>query len=216
MSKASKILLCTVVLCGLPFAGPARQREGTTKADVVLLKGKPTVYITFERAGERKPVYAKESNRGIWLRLYNNTRWSISFCTESLYIGTKTTPLRLSDGRGVLGLRDGVEISPCYEVEAVRGYESERTRDGGLVIEKPIQVSTPPVGTRGDVSSISWLPSGRSAIFSIPGEHLAKHLAIYVVFNYEWETGVRDVGNGEPQHRVYFRASDLPENVQQK
>ena len=216
MKKANKILLSAILLCGFPSAGPAQQKEGLTKADVVLSSGKPTVYITFERAGEREPVYAKESNRGIWLCIHNNTRWSISFCTESLYIGTKTTPLRLSDGRGALGLRDGVEISPCYEVEAVRGYESERTRDGGLVIEKPVQVPPLPVGTRGDVFSVSWLPPGRSVIFSVPREHLAKHLAIYVLFNYEWETSERDVGDGEPHHRLYFRASDLPDCVQQK
>jgi hypothetical protein len=211
--------LCSVILLwgfALVVSAGQQQNLDLTKADVVRAKGKPTVYVSFERAGERKPVYARESNQGIWLRLHNNTRWAISFSTESLYIGLKITPLRLSDGRGALGLREDVEISPWYEVEAVRSHESVRTPDGGLHIEKPVNLPTPPVGTRGHLSWTSWLPSGRSVIFSIPREHLAKHLAIYVSFSYEWETAERDPGNGEPQHRVYFRASDLPENLQQK
>ncbi|HSS22460.1 MAG TPA: hypothetical protein VLL54_20485 [Pyrinomonadaceae bacterium] len=40
-------------------------------------KDKPTVYITFERAGKREPQLNGESDEGIWLRLHNNTRWSI-------------------------------------------------------------------------------------------------------------------------------------------
>lgn len=213
----NKIFLCVVLFCGFALVVPAQQqRPSITKADVILSKDKPTVYVSFERAGERKPVYAGESNQGIWLRLHNNTRWAISFCTESLYVGTKITPLRLSDGRGALGLREGVEISPCYEVEAVRSYESVRTSDGGWHIEKPVNVPTVPVGTRGHVFSTSWLPSGRAVIFSIPREHLAKYLAIYVSFAYEWETAERDYGNKEPEHRVYFRAADLPPNLTEK
>lgn len=215
--KVSKILLSLALLCGFASDGPAqRHKQGTSKADVVLSRGKPTVYVTFERAGERKPVHAEESNKGLWFRLHNNTRWTISFCTESSYIGRKTSALRLSDGRVVLGLRESTEVSACYEVEVVRAYESGRTQDGGLFMERPVNIQNPPIGTRGHLLGTSWLPSARSVIFSIPREHLAKYLAIYVSFNYEWETGERDTGRGEPQHRVYFLASDLPEDVQKE
>jgi hypothetical protein len=46
----------------------------------------------------------------------------------------------------------------------------------------------------------------------MPREHLAKHLAIYIPYNYEWEFGERTFRSDEPQHRVYFSASDLPED----
>ena len=99
----NKIFLCVILFCGVALAVPAQQQKpGITKADVILSKDKPTVYVSFERAGERKAVYAMESNQGIWLRLNNNTRWAINFSQESLYVGIKTTPLRLSDGRGAL------------------------------------------------------------------------------------------------------------------
>jgi hypothetical protein len=209
-----KMLRAIFVLCGLVLtAFPQQLKQGVSDGDVRLSKDKPTIYITFERAGERQPLLANESNQGIWLRLHNNTRWAINFCTPSLYVGAKVAPLRLNDGRAVLGLRDGVEISMCHEVEAVKSYESGITPEGEMFKERPVEVQQPPVGYgTGDLFSSSWLPAGGSVVFSVPREHLAKHLAIYIPYNYEWEYGERAVRSDAPQHRVYFRASDLPES----
>jgi len=44
----------------------------------------PTVYITFERAGERKPLKEGESGKGVWLRLHNNTRWSLTLAMNGV------------------------------------------------------------------------------------------------------------------------------------
>ena len=41
------------------------------------VKDKPDAYIEFERTGHREPLYARESESGIWLRLHNNTSRSI-------------------------------------------------------------------------------------------------------------------------------------------
>lgn len=95
------------MLISFTLAVPVPSQQSTpqvTKKDVLVSNDKPTVYITFERSGPRNPVFAAESNQGIWLRLHNNTRWAINFSTLSLYIGEKIAPLRLGDGRGVLGL----------------------------------------------------------------------------------------------------------------
>lgn len=40
---------------------------------------KSSAYIEFERIGYREPLYARESEQGIWLRLYNNTSQPIVF-----------------------------------------------------------------------------------------------------------------------------------------
>lgn len=211
-----KILGATLILCSLVLtAFPQQQRmQGASNEDVKISKDKPTVYLTFERAGERKPLFASESNQGVWLRLHNNTRWAINFCTLSLYIGPKVASLRLSDGRGVLGLRDGVEVNMCHQVEAVKSYESGVTPEGGMFNGKPVKVQPLPVGYgTGDVFSTSWLPAGGSVIFSVPREHLAKLFAVYIPYNYEWEYGERTFRSDEPQHRVYFRASDLPKDA---
>lgn len=219
VKEMNRILWATLILCSLALTAFSQQqrKQGVSNGTVNLSKDKPTVYITFERAGKRKPLFAGESNQGVWLRLHNNTRWAINFCTLSLYVGPKVAPLRLGDGRGVLGLRDGVEVNMCHEVEAVKSYESGVTPEGGMFKGKSVAVQQPPVGYRtGDVFSTSWLPAGGSVMFSVPREHLDKHFAIYITYNYEWEYGERAFRNDEPQHRVYFRAVNLPENSASK
>lgn len=44
---------------------------------VCILKDKPTVYIDYERNGQRKPLGTGESDHGVWLRIHNNTKWGI-------------------------------------------------------------------------------------------------------------------------------------------
>jgi len=178
---------------------------------------RPSLYISFERAGERKPVYAQESNQGVWLRLHNDTRWGVKFCTESLYIGTKVTPFSLSDGRNALGLRDGIEVNMCHGVEQIDHFRSYKTPNGKMVMNELVKVANLPVGyNRGDVFSTAWLPPGHSIVFSVPREHLAKYLGVYIKFNYEWECDERTCRSDEPEHRVYFRAADLPPNLTEK
>ena len=212
MSKASFVLVALFLFASSVFS---QHKSPFKKADVVVTKGNPTVYITFERAGTRKPLDAGESERGIWLRLHNNTPWSISFCTPGLYLGSRIEPYRLSDGRGALGLREGVEIHACHGVEQVSYYQSEKTPNRGINMNESVRVQNIPVGyNRGHVFSAAWLPPGRSVVLSVPREHLAKHLGVYLSFKYEWETAENDSGNNEPEHRVYFRASDLPKTFQ--
>lgn len=188
--------------------------RGTSKGDILFTKARPTIYITFEGTGTVTPTAtklaadttgqeaheekAKNGIRILRLRLHNNTRWAISFSTDSLYIGPNITPWRLGDGRPALGLRDGIQVNVQYQIEPERGAK---------VVEAPVI-------NRGDVSSTSWLPPGRSIIFNVPREHLNKNLRLYVSFAYEWETAEHDYGTKEPEHRVYFRASDLPEKAQ--
>jgi hypothetical protein len=213
-----KPLWAMLILCSFALtASPQQHRPRASNEDLRLSKDKPTIYITFERAGERRPLFANESNQGVWLRLHNNTRWAINFCTPSFYIGEKVAPLHLSDGKAVLGLRDGIEIDMCHEVEAVKSYESGMTPDGAMFKGRPVKVRPTPVGYgTGDLFSNSWLPAGNSVVFSVPREHLAKHLAIYISFKYEREYGGETFRSDEPQHRVYFFASDLPENNRSK
>ncbi|MGH9768144.1 MAG: hypothetical protein ACREAB_11970 [Blastocatellia bacterium] len=233
MKTVNNVLLVITVLCSFALAVLAQQKDKTiTKADVLLSKGDPTIHITFESVGRLSPkptkLIATDStnqeaqwpitNEGdiqiVRLRLHNNTRWAISFSTDSLYIGPQTTPLRLGDGRGALGLRDGIEVNVRYGIEPETGVEFVKA-PGGSVNIIPIEVKLPVIN-RSDVSSTSWLPSGRSVIFIVPREHLAKNLKVYVPFAYEWETAERDYGTKEPEHRVYFRAADLPKNISEK
>jgi hypothetical protein len=227
-----KLSLAMLVLPILFVTLSAQTGEScATRTGILLSKDKPTIYITFERAGKVNPAPVRlaatdaplgqsndqntESIRVFWLRLHNNTRWAIKFPTDSLYVGPKITPIRLCDGRGALGLRTDIEVSARYEVETV-SYGSVRTFGGGSKMNSPADDAKPPVINRSDVFSTTWLPPGGSVIFSVPREHLAKHLAIYIPYNYEWEYGERVFRSDEPEHRAYFRASDLPEKIQTK
>jgi hypothetical protein len=49
-----------------------------------------------------------------------------------------------------------------------------------------------------------WLPPGRSAVFVVEREHLAKHLEVYIPYKYQWDGDQNDFVSKEPQHRVYF------------
>jgi len=73
-----RTLSAIIVLCsfgGLLFA--QRRNVHRSQEQVRIKKDLPTVYITFSHAGSREPLRAGESDQGIWLRLHNNTRWSI-------------------------------------------------------------------------------------------------------------------------------------------
>jgi hypothetical protein len=209
-------LIATFCLSALFMTSYSQQMKiAGSNSEASLTHDKPTIYLTFEREGKRERVHANESNRGVWLRLHNNTKWAINFCTLSLYIPPKVKSIRLANSQLILGLNDGVEVGMCHGVEELRSYQKKLTRGRDInATESPMQ-RQPQVGyDTGDVFSSAWLPSGSSVVFSVPREHLSKDLAIFVRFHYEWEYGDRTFGSGEPEHRVYFRASDLPENVQ--
>ena len=59
-----------------------------------------------------------------------------------------------------------------------------------------------PIGERSDIRTIISVRPGKSALFSVPREHLARGLSISVAFAYRWD------GDYE-QNLVYFTASNL-------
>src|SRR5215471_15984942 len=169
---AGLILLILCVFLGRVRVGHS-QDSGDPKPcsaglDVPLSPGNPTVYLTYDHAGDQKTpdarllqagtpgesskpnnIQARRSAKYLWLRIHNNTPWTIGFPTESLYVGTAITPWHLCDGVGVLGLRDDLEVNAAYRVDSTE-------RHGDL---------PPRVQGRIDVMATSWLPPGRSAVF---------------------------------------------------
>jgi hypothetical protein len=206
------ILSFIIALSGVFVVCHAQQGQGP-KESISINSNNPTVYLTFEKEGPREPIHPSESKQGIWLRLHNNSKWAINFCTLSLYVPPKVAPRRLADGRAVLGLNDGVEINVCHGVEHIATYQWKLSRRQKSR-NRPATTEEQQVGyDRGDVFSSAWLPPGSSVVFSVPREHLSKELVIFLRFNYEWEYGDRAVKSNEPEHRVYFRAADLPQQT---
>jgi hypothetical protein len=160
-------LFCQVVLGG--------HQKAKVALDVRLRKDKPTVYIEFERSGNREALFARESNKGIWMQLHNNTKWSI-------VLNMHGVP---SDDYG--------DASLIYDVLS----------DRQIVIDGACHVC-----------SFNSLGSGRSLLFSIPAEHLSNGRALRVKFSYSWEGQSGHVTGQEPEHYVYFYASQLPTSSQ--
>jgi hypothetical protein len=180
-------------------------QQATTSGNPSLLDPNlPSVYIRFDHVGKRVPVHSDESGEGVWLRLHNNTKAAISLRTESLYVGSGVRPLKLWNGENVLGLRDGVEASPCYRVEERRPSSSASKNKSAVAVDQITEYQMLSLGTCGDVGSTSWVPSASSILISLPKEQLATGHRISIPFRYEWEPASPDV-----EHRVFFYAGVL-------
>lgn len=162
--------------------------------EMLLDAGQPSVYIVYERSEAASDTNVEST---VWLQLHNNTRWAISIRTESLYIGEKVQPLTLRNGKGVLAIRPGITISPCYAVEEVSG---ESSPTASHIINEGLYQRLR-AGNACTVGSTSWIPSGVSVRFHIPSEHLFSGRRISIDFEYEWEEA-RSL-----EHRVLFMDS---------
>ena len=191
-----KFLLTIFVLCSLTAVTfPQQANNRTANDDVLISKGHPTVYITFERYGKAIDIsqsrlaepgnttLSRQQGRDVWLRLHNNTRWTIEINSWSFYL--------IRQPNGSFGLNDGMEANIIYGV--LEG-------DGRLV----------PYG--GDSFSNSWLPPGHSVLFSVRRDHLSNNRSIFVAFRYEWESEHGFADGVEPTHRAEFDSYHLPEN----
>lgn len=200
-----KSLLAVLLVCGLTTISlPQSANSPAPSGDIRISKDHPAIYITFERRGKAinpmdsrlaetgETSKSKEKGEDYWLRLHNNSRWAILFPTWSLYVGKRVSPFRLSDGASVLGLSDGMEVNARYTVV------EDDSRD---------------VPYGGDSYSQSWLPPGRSVIFSVSREHLSKERSIYIYFNYEWERGEVYSNNLSPEHRSMYWGYRLREDT---
>jgi len=168
---------------------PAVAQQDSGKNPVLLDAAHPSVYLQYDHEAERKPEHPGEGSEGLWLRIHNNTRGAISVRTQSLYIGSKVAPLALISGKHVLGIRDGIEIAPLFSVE-----EDHETGFDRL-----------PLTFVGDVSAISWIPSGGTVLMSLPKDDLVKGRRVALPFSYEWESGGDAI-----EHEAFFYAREVP------
>lgn len=135
----------------------------------------PSVYLTFERAGQVKVPEPGEERDRVWLRFRNNTRWTIM--------------LNMS---GVPSAEYG-DAGVFFDVLS----------DGNLISREECHVCT-----------LNGVGPGKSLVFSVPREDLSEGRSIRVRFSYGWENQDDVFAGREPEHNVYFYASNLPKNLQ--
>jgi hypothetical protein len=151
-------------------AVPAR----TSPAEVRVNPGKPTTYVAFERY----------DGADVWLRLHNNSRWAVAIRTEETF--PVREPAEWAGRLDALGLLEGAEVSPAYEIE--RHPREQSVYHNGCTFAE------------------SWIPSGRSVLFKVARAPLTYPATLRVHFRYEWELD----DEAEPGHYVYFSAHELP------
>jgi hypothetical protein len=170
------------LLLGCLSISAVAQQDGG-KNPVLLDTIHPSVYLQYDHEAERKLEHPGEGKEGLWLSIHNNTQGAICVRTQSLYIGAKVAPLTLMSGKHVLGVRNGIEIAPLYDVEQDRETGFDRL----------------PLTWHGDVSAVSWIPSGGSVLMSLPKDDLNNGRRVALPFSYEWEPEGDGIG-----HEAYF------------
>jgi hypothetical protein len=177
-----KVVLSLLVslLCLSSVSGKQQSSQDRSRS-ILIRKDRPSVYIEFERSGKALPLFEREKEERIWLRLYNNTQWAINFCSFSVK--------NQYGGTGIV-----------YEVKRSRtsfGRIKGSSNKGALPEERNQQESVriPQGYSTADVCTPYSLDSGKSVTFSIPREHLGKSLYIEFEFWPEWENRDNELGN---------------------
>lgn len=169
-----------LVLFLIPVSAQKVEKNKDSSDSILLNPRKPSVFISYERYGERTPARQDESNKGVWLKLHNNSKWKI-------YLKTY----------GADNEKNEYRVS--YEVRIIPGLEWEK-RESKLPIGYRINSN----------STIRAIEPGKSIIFSVPQENLAEGLAVFVYFSYEWEILGKFGGDLSILHQASFWSTDLP------
>jgi hypothetical protein len=195
-SSMTRATLIVIVFCILPGRSFAQSKPP--------VEGWPIIHISFEKFGKAidplaehlgeagESARSKEKGKDVWLRFHNNSKFAISFSTDSMYLGKRVSMYQMPDGSKVLSLVDGAEVRMHYHVEE---------KDGRWV----------PYGL--DNSFKSWLAPGRSVLFSVRREHLSDGRLIYVDFNYDWEKADIYSNNLAPVHRSEYYGYRLEQDA---
>jgi hypothetical protein len=202
-----KLILFIFVMCSLTSVAPAQRRDNSRgRRNVRISKKHPTIYISFVRVGKSKPEQAGYSGERVWLRLHNNTRWSINLQAH----GSR------DESYGDHRLMYEIEAVPEPELPII-GSSQLPSINGTETSAKPpnrYEKCDVPIGERcGHIAcGVISLAPGKSLLFSIPREHLCENLRINVGFSYDWEDDLNFYGNREPQHGVIYFGERLPKD----
>lgn len=173
----------TLLVAGSYAQGSLNKSKSQTS--VKLSSEKPGVYISFERLGKRMRLRDDEGDDGVWLRLVNNMRFSIRFCSFGIS----------EEGDRLIASQKNFGVGVKYDVELTNPQIFDEAKN-----KMPIGY-----GSRSSCFLFELKP-GSFISFSVPNEHLVKGLSIRVPFNYEWEKLTED----NPRHFVLFGSSSLP------
>lgn len=179
-------LLTYIVLCLFVFSFSAQGQSQKKTVNPTIVTDKPGVYVAFERLGKRTPLRDDESGDGVWLRLYNNMRYSISLCAFGIS----------EEGEQLITYGKNTQIGVKYDV----------VLNALAITDERPNVNVPVGYNTVSTCHLFKVQPGKSMVFAVPAEHLVKGLSIKIPFSYVWEG--ETVNN--PTHFVYFNSLNIP------
>jgi hypothetical protein len=213
LRKITFIILSVLALSNPTVAQSKPQQHVKRKASV----SNPSVYLSFVRVGKREPLHVSESDKGVWLRLHNNTRWSLVLNAYGAGGYVFATGKEVVVGM-FYGVDEVQERSDLVRVDDPSNWGQPPPPGSDPDWNKPPDPVPPKIEEDCPAPADDWcfhvcslitLPPGKSLDFSVPRETLCKNLRIYLVFNYSWETRNGFVAENMPEHRVYFYGKEL-------
>jgi hypothetical protein len=169
-------------------------RLPTATNDIRLVPAEPSVFITFERFGERPPRDETEATTGVWLRLHNNSRWPIVIytnCTKGTIPTTSLAPCYVGPV-GVLPDSAAVDF----------GYIRYNDPHGWRLTAADLRTSQfhGPYELVDWMGCEEWLLPGKTVLFSVANESLewGTGRSISVDFDFPWSDPCPDYSNYLP------------------
>ena len=183
------IIFTLPLISGQAQNGKKKNKIKTTsnyQKNIKIKRGRPSIYITFEKFGKWQPLREDESGDGVVLRFHNNLRYSIIFCAFG--ISQDNEPLIMYSKNTKIGVQYDVELNP-------------------IPITEEQKIKNVPIGYNvGSTCHELEIKPGKSFLFTVPKEHLQTGLRIKIPFRYEWE----DLAEEAPVHFAYFNSLDIP------
>ena len=218
------------------------KKIGDSNKSVLIDKNKAAVYLEFVKTGKctmesgnlnfgnlcnSKEKFANTFD-AFWLKLINNTRWSIGVTLDKGATKANSTPVTIDstafvddDGEtkfiGKALSNNSAEMNVVYKSEAETGCDfHEETPKGQpcfMIYVIPPKIPLPPI------SSDLFIASGESVIFPVDFSHIKKYVNLYVLYNFEWEYSGKSFSHTPHyylQHRAYFGWFALEKGVKQE
>lgn len=177
MTQKLLFLLSLCFLLGLQIQAQSKPTM-LARSDITVNPKLPTVFLSVEKS-------RTETRSEVWIKLVNNTIWTIRFLGEQPGVSTKL--LELSNGTKVMGLQDGSISYPQYQLEPTTTIGNVR---------KP---------SWGDLGNPSFLPSNSCTLFKVPSQYVRGGM-LYLEYKYEWEIiGSAGQESYSPTHRVHLQ-----------
>ncbi len=219
--------------------GAFSQSNGETNISKLIDASKPPVYIEFVKTGKCKRGWSNfnfgdlcsskelgaKTYDAAWLRLVNNTRWSVGVTVDKGATERNSSPVVIDsttfvddDGEtkaiGKMVADNGAEMDVVYKSEVETGCDFSKPKPKGQSCFR-IRAVAPAIPLP-PISSDLFVAPGQSIIFPIDRSHVIEYVNLYVLYNFSWEYSGKYFSHFphyDSQHRAYFGWFDLEKGL---